>query len=158
MFGCGRSCCVVVLNAVAAPLTETGAERGERIPRPLDTTGFVFRRETCNRRVSGRRKTKPARRLVGVSPWFEWHQNAPLGTRNDAMKNLPDTRPVQKVSRILNFRGLRIFDFRFFVALRWYPHPSHVPTSLAILNVRLILDSHGDGLKSFRPNKDMTFF
>ena len=25
--------------------------------------------------------------------------------------------PVQKVSRILNFRGLRIFDFRFFCAV-----------------------------------------
>ena len=30
------------------------------------------------------------------------------------------TWSVQKVSRILIFRGLRTFDFRFFVALCWY--------------------------------------
>ena len=49
---------------------------------------------------------------------------------------------VQKVSRILNFSGLRIFDFRFFVALCWYSYPSLMPTSSAILNAQLIFDSY----------------
>ena len=51
------------------------------------------------------------------------------------------TRCVQKVSRILNFRGLRIFDFDFFVALCWYSCYSFMPSSTAILNVQLIFDS-----------------
>ena len=51
------------------------------------------------------------------------------------------TRSVQKVSRILNFRGLYIFDFRFFVALCWYSCLSLMPTSSAILNVQSIFDS-----------------
>ena len=49
---------------------------------------------------------------------------------------------VQKVSRILNFRGLRIFDFIFFVALSWYSCPSLIQTSSAILNVQFIFDSY----------------
>ena len=51
------------------------------------------------------------------------------------------TRSVPKVSRILNFRGLHTFDFRFFVALCWYSYPSHMPTSSVILNVQLIFHS-----------------
>ena len=57
------------------------------------------------------------------------------------IRTFVNTRSVQKVSRILNFRGLRIFDFRFFVALCWYSCLSLMPTSSAILNVQLIFDS-----------------
>ena len=51
------------------------------------------------------------------------------------------TWSVQKVSRILNFRGLRVFNFRFFVAVCWYSYPSLIPTTSTILNVHLIFDS-----------------
>ena len=51
-------------------------------------------------------------------------------------------RSVQKVSRILNFCGLHVFDFRFFVALCWYSYPSLMPTSSVVLNVRLIFNSY----------------
>ena len=55
------------------------------------------------------------------------------------------TWSVQKVSRILNFRGLRIFDFRFFVALCWYSYLSLMPTSSAIFKVQLIFNSYFAG-------------
>ena len=54
---------------------------------------------------------------------------------------IKNTWSVQKVSRILNFRWLRIFDFRFFLVLYWYSGPSLMLTSSAILNVQLIFDS-----------------
>ena len=49
----------------------------------------------------------------------------------------------KKVSRSLNFHGLRIVFsiFDFFVALCWYSCFSFMPTSTAILNVQLIFDS-----------------
>ena len=49
---------------------------------------------------------------------------------------------VQTVSRILNFRGLRILDFWFFVALCWYSYPSLMQISSNILYVQLIFDSY----------------
>ena len=52
------------------------------------------------------------------------------------------TWSVQKVSRILNFRGLRKFEFRFFVTLCWYSYHSLMSTSSAILNVQLIFNSY----------------
>ena len=59
---------------------------------------------------------------------------------------------VQKVSRILNFRGLCTFDFRFFVALCWYSYTSLMPTSSGNLNVLLIFHSYflGRVLARFR--------
>ena len=57
-------------------------------------------------------------------------------------RNVRETRSVEKVSRILNFRGLPIFDFRFFAALCWYSYPSFMPTNSANLNVQLIFDSY----------------
>ena len=40
------------------------------------------------------------------------------------LANAMYTWSVQKVSRILNFRWLRIFDFQFFVVLCWYSYRS----------------------------------
>ena len=53
-----------------------------------------------------------------------------------------NTWSVKKLSWILNFRGLRIFDFRFFVAICWYSYLSLMSTSSAILNVQFIFDSY----------------
>ena len=49
---------------------------------------------------------------------------------------------VKKVSRILNFRGIRILDFQIFVALCWYSYPPLMPASSAIFNVQLIFDNY----------------
>ena len=42
----------------------------------------------------------------------------------------------------MNLRGIRIFDFRFFVTLCWYSYPSLMSTSWAIFYVQLIFDSY----------------
>ena len=52
------------------------------------------------------------------------------------------TLSVQKVSRILNFRGLRIFDFKFFGSIMLVPIPLTYADKLAILNVHFNFDSY----------------
>ena len=61
---------------------------------------------------------------------------------NKSFEKISITWYVQKVSRILNFRGFRILDFQFFVALCWYSYTSFMPTCSSILNVLLIFDSY----------------
>ena len=54
------------------------------------------------------------------------------------------TWSVQKVSRILNSRALRIFDFQVFcsVMLVFISYNILIPTSSTILNVQLIFDRY----------------
>ena len=51
----------------------------------------------------------------------------------------PTTWSTQKVSRILNFLGSRIFDFRFFCGVMLILISLTLPTSLAILYVQLFI-------------------
>ena len=67
---------------------------------------------------------------------LEYYNAATVSTNRAIVKR---TWSVQKVPRILNFRGLRLLDFQFFMALFWY---SLMPTSSAISNVQLIFDSY----------------